>query len=87
VSGRYGRRGGTLTPLPELVGKFVAWSPKMPDGKRASRRYGYVDSVDAEARTITISVQVEASMWQPQTERTVTIPLSHGPFVPVGGVS
>lgn len=69
-----------LTPPAELVGHRVSWQPKGRDGKRSARQLGHVDAYDAEARTLTITVQQAVSMWQPNPERTVTIPLSSGPF-------
>ena len=71
----------TLTPPAELVGHLVEWRPKDRDGKRLAPRYGTCEGYDADARTLTLSVSVEANPWTaPTGRRTVTLPLSCGPF-------
>jgi hypothetical protein len=79
---RYPRRSSvTLTPAAELVGHLVQWRPKDRDGKRLAARFGTCEAYDAEARTLTLSVSVEANPWTaPTGKRTVTLPLSSGPF-------
>ena len=78
---RYGRTyRAPLTPPAELVERHVTWRPKRADGGRNSAVRGYVTGYDADARTLTIEVRQETSMWQPDPTRTVTIPLAHGPF-------
>ena len=69
-----------LTPPADLVGQRVSWRPKDRTGKRMGRQLGYVTAYDPDARTLTLSVQQAVSMWQPNPERSVTVPLSSGPF-------
>lgn len=79
---RYPRRSSvTLTPPAELVGHLVQWRPKATDGKRLATRYGTCEAYDPETRTLTLSVSVEANPWTaPDGKRTITLPLSCGPF-------
>ncbi len=81
-TGRYPRRTyAPLTPPAELVGKLVQWRPKDRDGKRLAARFGTVEAYDSDARTLTLSVSVEANPWTAPTGiRTVTLPLASGPF-------
>lgn len=77
----YNRRNSSpLTPPAELVGKFVTW-PRKRDGKRVGSNYGTCDAFDAESKTLTLRVAVEATPWNGgKSERVVQIPLSSGPF-------
>jgi hypothetical protein len=75
------RRARTpLTPPAELVGQRVTWRPKRPDGTRTPAVYGYVQSADETARTLTIRVQQTVTAWQPHPHQDITVSLSQGPF-------
>jgi hypothetical protein len=74
------RYSSPLTPPAELVGQSVSWRPRGRDGRRSAVVVGRVESFDADARELVITVQQAVSAWQPNPERTVRVPLSQGPF-------